>query len=192
MDLFTEIYNKLLVTQDTSDFLSPQTLIANFYIIALLISMYKAKKRREQLTNFIAITSVCVQYMLCAGLMQISINYALSGGNIGIAQFAYIGLVIIAILSFYIAYKAHLRYAFGFGQLFIVSNKLIALMCLGHIVIWVKLAVFKIYDVLWLDVFYSTYVLALSFVLAVIMLAPKFLNSRLGKIATLSFKKTGE
>lgn len=189
MDWLIELYNKLLVTRGQTDFFSPQTLIANLYIIALLVSMYKASKKRELFTNFIAITSVCVQYMLCAFVMEIAISYATKGGNLAIAQNAYLLLVIIAVAAFWISFKAHERWAFVYGNLFIVTNKLIAFLCIGHGLLWLKLAVLKIHnDFQWFHYFYSSFVLFISFALAFVMLFPSVLNTKLGRIMSLSFK----
>ena len=185
-DYLTDLYNDFMFASESRDAFSLQVLISIAYLLALALSIYRAHKNRELFSDFLSIAVVVTKYMLTTLLMEHVLMYIQSSHAVGNAQNVYLALCSFSLLSMYVLYKLHTRFSYQYGNLFFCVMKLSTLLAVAHFVIWFKFVVLDIQSAhAWVHYLYSSTVLYISIALAIAMLFPDVLRTRLGCIIGL-------
>lgn len=188
MEFLTSIYENLLLLKPKKEMFSIQTVYAAMFVLAFILSIYKASKNRELFTNFITIACICFNYLLSAWLVQLIYNYAENNENIALTQHTYLAVIVLNFATWYLAYRMHLKQAFVFGELYIAVRRLLLILSLCHFLIWIKLVALKIQvEYAELNYAYTVMVNYISLSLGFIMMFPSILKTKVRKVATLSF-----
>ena len=190
MELLEALYTKWLVIKPYTSVLSSQSIIAVAFLIALINSIRKALAQKEQLSNFITIACVCANYLLTALLMEYTIDYVQNNSSAASAQNVYIGFIIANALTLLIMYKVHVKLSYVFSPLFFAVVKLFIILSAFHLLLWVKLVVLNIQQSYpQIHYIYSFMVLYISFALAISMIFPYILNTKLGRVLIFSLPR---
>lgn len=185
-DYLADLYNKFMFASETRQAFSLQVMISLAYLSALGLSMYRAHKNRELFSDFLSIAVVVTKYMLTTLLMEHVLMFIQSNHAVGNAQNIYLAVSAISIFSMYVLYKLHTRFSYQYGDLFFCVMKLSAVLAIAHFIIWFKFVVLDIqHEWAWVHYMYSLIVLYISIALAVAMLFPYILKTRLGCIIGL-------
>ncbi|RJF37055.1 hypothetical protein [Pseudoalteromonas gelatinilytica] len=180
MQYLVELYNELLVATAVHKVFSVQVIIAISYAVALVLSFYRALRNRELFSDFLSIAVVVFKYQLTSLLMEKVLIYVQETGESGIAQNVYLSVAGINLLSLYILYKLHQRFSYKYGELFLSVFKLTIVVTIAHLIVWVKFVVLNIQEEhAYIHYMYSFIVLYISIVLAVVMLFPGLLKTKL-------------
>ena len=180
MQYLTDLYNEFLVATSAHKVFSTQVIIALCYTVALVHSFYRAFKHRELLSDFLSIAVVSSKYLVTSLLMEKVLLYISEGGNGAFAQNIYLALAGFNVLSMVILYKLHTKFSYTFGDLFFCIIKLTILLALAHFILWFKLVVLFVQaEHAYIHYMYSFIVLYISIALAVVMLFPGLLKTRL-------------
>ncbi|MBL4704685.1 MAG: hypothetical protein JKY54_09195 [Flavobacteriales bacterium] len=179
MSLLEKIYNKLLMITPGSDVFSMQTLLLCFYVIALLLAIYRANKNRERLTDFLTIVTACVKYGLTAVLVETFLNFTRLKDHPQVnAQMLYLYLFFINVIFVIILFYLHIKLSYVFGRLYQTVRRIFLFHGFLHLAIWLKLYVLNIQiEYEFLNYAYSFLVLYFSITLAIAMIKPKILNN---------------
>ncbi|MCK8127228.1 hypothetical protein MTF66_19605 [Pseudoalteromonas sp. 2CM39R] len=192
-EYLAELYSELLVVRATHKVFSWQSIIAFSYLLALILSIYRAHFNRERFSDFLSIAVVVVKYLLTSLLMERVLIYIETTGNWQAAQNVYLALFAINILSMFVVYLLHARLSYKFGGLFFAVLRITAALALSHFILWFKFVVLNIQEPYpWVHYTYSFVVLCLSAMLAVAMLFPNILLNRFGCIIGLSLPRGRE
>lgn len=190
VDFLQELYNKWLVIKPYTDTFSFQAVIATSYLIALLNSLRKALKEGEYFSNFITITSVCVNYLLTALMMEYALEYVKNHNSAAGAQNVYVGFVIANSIMLLAMYRIHIVFSYRFNELFFKVSKLFLILTFSHLIIWIKFVVLDLQqEFAHIHYLYSFIVLYISLVLSFIMLFPDVLRTKFGCIVTFSLPR---
>lgn len=185
-DYLADIYSEFMVASESRDAFSYQVIISIAYLLALILSMYRAHKNKELFSDFLSISVVVTKYMLTTLLMEHVLMYIQSNHTVGNAQNVYLALSFISLLSMFALYKLHTRFSYQYGALFFCVMKLSALLALAHFVLWFKFVVLDLqHEHAWVHYVYSSTVLYISIALAIAMLFPSILRTRIGCIIGL-------
>ncbi|MAD89032.1 MAG: hypothetical protein CMK64_04965 [Pseudoalteromonas sp.] len=181
MDTIQSIYQTLLVITPGSDVFSLQILLLSLYVIALVFSMARAHKDQERITDFLSTITATIKYALTAILVEIFLEYARHPDNISnnfaSIQNIYLYLFFINIAFVFIHYQIHLRFSFVYGRLYQVVKRVFLWHGFLHLMIWFKFVVFNIQeDLLFIEHFYSFFVVYLNITLFIAMIKPSLLK----------------
>ncbi len=180
MQYLVDLYNELLVATAVHEVFSIQVIIALCYAIALILSLYRAHKNNELFTDFLSIAVVVFKYQITSLLMEKVLLYVQETGDSGIAQNVYLSVAGINILSLYILYKLHDRFSYKYGELFFSVFKLTSVVTVAHLIVWFKFVVLNVQEEhAYIHYIYSFVVLYISIALAVVMLFPSLLKTKL-------------
>lgn len=186
IEYFTGLYNKLMVASDHHDVFSIQVVISLTCLLALTLSIYRAVKNKELLSDFLSISVVVSKYMLTTLMMEHILIFIHENQNVGNAQNVYLALCAFSLLSLFILYRLHTRFSYKYGELFFTVVRLTLVLSVAHLILWVKFVVLDIQEgFAVLHYLYSFTVLYISGVLGVVMLFPKILNTKLGDVLSL-------
>lgn len=186
IEYFTGLYNKLMVASDHHDVFSIQVVISLTYLLALTLSIYRAVKNKELLSDFLSISVVVSKYMLTTLMMEHILIFIHENQNVGNVQNIYLAVAAFNILGLFILYRLHTRFSYKYGELFFTVVRLTLLLSFAHLILWVKFVVLDIQEgFAVLHYLYSFTVLYISCVLGVVMLFPKILNTKLGDVLSL-------
>lgn len=192
-EYLAELYSELLVVRATHKVFSWQSIIAFSYLLALVLSIYRAHINKERFSDFLSISVVVVKYLLTSLLMERVLIYIETTGNWQAAQNVYLALFATNLLSMFVVYFLHAKLSYKFGALFFAVLKVSAMLAFAHLVLWFKLVVLNIQEPYpWVHYAYSFIVLCLSAMLAVAMLFPNILLNRFGCIIGLSLPRGRE
>lgn len=176
---FEKIYNKLLIITPGSDVFSLQTLLLCFYVLALVLAIYRANKNNERLTDFITILTACIKYGITAVLVETFLDFIrLKNHTAHEAQMLYLYLFFINIFFVAILFYIHIKLSYVFGLLYQVVSRIFLFHGSLHLALWIKLYVFRLqaeFEIL--NYIYSFSVLYFSIALAIAMLHPRILNN---------------
>ncbi|MGX1111599.1 hypothetical protein ACSSVW_000978 [Pseudoalteromonas sp. MBR-15] len=180
MQYLVDLYNELLVATAVHEVFSIQVIIALCYTVALINSFYRAYKHKEHFSDFLSIAVVSSKYLITSLLMEKVLLFISDGGSGEFAQNIYLALAAINVLSMIVLYKLHTTFSYVFGELFFCIMKLTLLLALAHIILWFKLVVLFIQaEHAYIHYIYSFVVLYISIALAVVMLFPSLLKTKL-------------
>lgn len=176
---FEKIYNKLLIITPGSDVFSLQTLLLCFYVLALILAIYRANKNNERLTDFITILTACIKYGMTAVLVETFLDFIrLQNHTAHEAQMVYLYLFFINIFFVAILFYIHIKLSYVFGLLYQVVSRIFLFHGFLHLALWIKLYVLRLqaeFEIF--NYIYSFSVLYFSISLAIAMLKPKMLGN---------------
>jgi hypothetical protein len=96
------------------------------------------------------------------------------------AQNVYLALCLFNLLSLWLLYLLHKKFSYKFGLLFFCVIKLTVVISIAHFILWFKFVVLDIQaEHAYIHYMYSFIVLYISIVLAVVMLFPGLLKTKL-------------
>lgn len=186
VDYLADLYNEFMVASETREAFSYQVMISLAYLLALALSIYRAHKNKELFSDFLSIAVVVTKYMLTTLLMEHVLMFIHNNDDVGNAQNIYLALSLLSVLSIYVLYKLHTRFSYQYGDLFFCVVKMSAALVLAHFFLWFKLVVLDIqHEFAWVHYVYSLIVLYISIALAIAMLFPDILRTRVGCIIGL-------
>lgn len=190
VNTLSNIYNSLLVATANHNVFSIQVLISLVYVLALALSLFRAMRQRELLSDFLCIAVVVSKYMLTTLLMERALMFLANTQRGDLAQNVYLGLCAFNILSIFIVYRLHIRFSYKYGGLFFVVLRLTLVLALAHFILWFKFVVLDIQEGLAvLHYLYSFTVLYISGALGVLMLLPRLVNTRAGRVLSLQLPR---
>ncbi|WP_199525286.1 hypothetical protein [Pseudoalteromonas sp. bablab_jr011] len=174
------LYKELMVATESHQVISLQAIIAVMYVLAFALSLYRALKNSEHFSDFLSIATVVVKYALTSLLMEYVLIFIAENQNIGNTQNIYLVASLINLLSIYFLYYLHTKLSFNFGQLFLCVVKLTIVLSMSHFILWFKFVVLDIQaEHAYIHYIYSFVVLYISIALAVVMLFPSLLKTKL-------------
>ncbi|MGJ8482992.1 hypothetical protein ACSFVZ_03085 [Pseudoalteromonas sp. SYSU M81236] len=180
MQYLVDLYNEMLVATSVHTVFSVQVIIAICYAIALVLSLYRALRNRELFSDFLSIAVVVFKYQITSLLMEKVLIYVQNTGESGIAQNVYLSIAGINLLSLYILYKLHQRFSYKYGELFFSVFKLTIVVTIAHLIVWFKFVILNVQEEhAYIHYIYSFIVLYISFTLAIVMLFPGLLKTKL-------------
>lgn len=186
-EYFADLYNKIMVASGDHAVFSIQVIISLAYLLALFLSVFRAFKDKELLSDFLSIAVVVSKYMLTTLMMEHILLYIQQNNRVDNAQNVYLGLSSFSALSLFVLYRLHVRFSYKYGALFFAVVRLTLLLCLAHFILWFKFVVLNIQEGFALvHYLYSFTVLYISIVLGVVMLFPNLLRTRLGSVFSLN------
>lgn len=181
-----DLYNEFMFASETRNAFSLQVVISLSYLLALCLSIFRAFKNKELLSDFLSIAVVVSKYMLTTLMMEHILIFIQENHQVGNAQNVYLALCAFSLLSLFILYRLHTRFSYKYGELFFTVVRLTLVLSVAHLILWVKFVVLDIQEgFAVLHYLYSFTVLYISFVLGVVMLFPKILNTKLGDVLSL-------
>ncbi|TGV20347.1 hypothetical protein E5N72_09840 [Pseudoalteromonas sp. MEBiC 03607] len=174
------LYKELMVATENHQVISMQVIIAVMYVLAFAISLFRAIGNRERFSDFLSIATVVTKYALTSLLMEYVLIFIAENQSIGNTQNIYLVACLINLLSIYILYLLHTKFSFNFGLLFFCVIKLTVVLSLAHFILWFKFVVLDIQaEHAYIHYIYSFIVLYISFTLAIVMLFPGLLKTKL-------------
>lgn len=180
MQYLVDLYNELLVVTAVHKVFSVQVIIAISYAVALVLSFCRALRNRELFSDFLSIAVIVFKYQLTSLLMEKVLLYVQETGESGIAQNVYLSVAGINVLSLYILYKLHQHFSYKYGELFLSVFKLTIIVTAAHLIVWIKFVVLNIQEEhAYIHYIYSFIVLYVSIALAIVMLFPRLLKTKL-------------
>lgn len=189
-EYLTNLYNEFMFASETRHAFSIQVLISLSYLLALAASITRAIKHTEIFSDFLCISVVVSKYMLTALLMEHVLIYIQENHKVANAQNVYLGLCAFNILSIFIVYRLHIRFSYKYGPLFFAVVRLTAVLALAHFILWFKFVVLNAQEgFAVLHYLYSFTVLYISGVLGVLMLLPRLVNTRAGRVLSLQLPR---
>lgn len=117
----SDLYNNLLVATAEHEVFSLQVIISLAYLLALILSMYRAHNNKELFSDFLSIAVVVSKYMLTTLLMEHVLMFVAETGRSDLAQNVYLALSSASVLSMLVLYYLHNRFSYQYGDLFFVS-----------------------------------------------------------------------
>ena len=190
IEYFAQIYDKLMIASDYHEVFSLQVVISITYLLALFGSVFRAVNHNELFSNFLCISVVVTKYMLTTLLMEHILLYIQENNRVDNAQNVYLGLCAFNILSIFIMYRLHMRFSYKYGPLFFVVLRLTLALALAHFILWFKFVVLDIQEgFAVLHYLYSFTVLYISGALGVLMLLPRLVNTRAGRVLSLQLPR---
>lgn len=190
IEYFAQIYDRVMIASDYHEVFSLQVVISITYLSALFGSFFRAVNHNELFSNFLCISVVVTKYMLTALLMEHVLIYIQENHKVANAQNVYLGLCAFNILSIFIVYRLHIRFSYKYGPLFFAVVRLTAVLALAHFILWFKFVVLDIQEgFAVLHYLYSFTVLYISGVLGVLMLLPRLVNTRAGRVLSLQLPR---
>ncbi|WP_348708784.1 hypothetical protein [uncultured Pseudoalteromonas sp.] len=175
-----ELYNEFMFASETRDAFSLQVVISLLYLCALVLSVFRAIKNRELFSDFLSIGVVVTKYLLTSLLMEKVLLYIHNSHAVENAQNVYLALSLFNLLSLWFLYLLHKNFSYKFGLLFFCVFKLTIVIAIAHFVLWFKFVVLDIQaEHAYIHYMYSFIVLYISIALAVVMLFPSLLKTRL-------------
>jgi len=179
-EYLAELYNKALLVSENREVFSYQVLISLSYLLALILSMIRAVKDKELFSDFLTIAVVVTKYMLTTLLMEYALTYIQENHAVDNVQNVYLGLSATSLFSMYVLAKLHEKFSYKFGLLFFCVIKLTVVLSIAHFILWFKFVVLDIQaEHAYIHYMYSFIVLYISIVLAVVMLFPGLLKTKL-------------
>ncbi|MEQ5874761.1 hypothetical protein J3455_09345 [Pseudoalteromonas sp. NFXS39] len=179
-EYLAELYNKALLVSENREVFSYQVLISLSYLLALILSMVRAVKDKELFSDFLTIAVVVTKYMLTTLLMEYALTYIQENHAVDNVQNVYLALSATSLFSMYVLAKLHKKFSYKFGLLFFCVFKLTIVIAIAHFVLWFKFVVLDIQaEHAYIHYMYSFIVLYISIALAVVMLFPGLLKTRL-------------
>mgnify|MGYP006155099087 CR=1 FL=1 len=190
IEYFAQIYDRVMIASDYHEVFSLQVVISITYLLALFGSVFRAVNHNELFSNFLCISVVVTKYMLTALLMEHILLYIQENNRVDNAQDVYLGLCAFNMLSIFIVYRLHIRFSYKYGPLFFAVVRLTAVLALAHFILWFKFVVLNIQEgFAVLHYLYSFTVLYISGVLGVLMLLPRLVNTRAGRVLSLQLPR---
>jgi len=175
-----ELYNEFMFASETRDAFSLQVVISLLYLFALVLSVFRAIKNRELFSDFLSIGVVVTKYLLTSLLMEKVLLYIHNSHAVENAQNVYLALCLFNLLSLWLLYLLHKKFSYKFGLLFFCVIKLTVVLSIAHFILWFKFVVLDIQaEHAYIHYMYSFIVLYISIVLAVVMLFPDLLKTKL-------------
>ncbi|GGE87501.1 hypothetical protein [Pseudoalteromonas gelatinilytica] len=175
-----ELYNEFMFASETRDAFSLQVVISLLYLCALVLSVFRAIKNRELFSDFLSIGVVVTKYLLTSLLMEKVLLYIHNSHAVENAQNVYLALCLFNLLSLWFLYLLHQKFSYKFGLLFFCVIKLTVGLSVAHFILWFKFVVLDIQaEHAYIHYMYSFIVLYISIVLAVVMLFPGLLKTKL-------------
>ncbi|WP_304637681.1 MULTISPECIES: hypothetical protein [Pseudoalteromonas] len=175
-----ELYNEFMFASETRDAFSLQVVISLLYLFALVLSVFRAIKNRELFSDFLSIGVVVTKYLLTSLLMEKVLLYIHNSHAVENAQNVYLALCLFNLLSLWLLYLLHKKFSYKFGLLFFCVIKLTVVISIAHFILWFKFVVLDIQaEHAYIHYMYSFIVLYISIVLAVVMLFPGLLKTKL-------------
>jgi len=175
-----ELYNEFMFASETRDAFSLQVVISLLYLFALVLSVFRAIKNRELFSDFLSIGVVVTKYLLTSLLMEKVLLYIHNSHAVENAQNVYLALCLFNLLSLWLLYLLHKKFSYKFGLLFFCVIKLTVVLSIAHFILWFKFVVLDIQaEHAYIHYMYSFIVLYISIVLAVVMLFPGLLKTKL-------------
>lgn len=175
-----ELYNEFMFASETRDAFSLQVVISLLYLCALVLSVFRAIKNRELFSDFLSIGVVVTKYLLTSLLMEKVLLYIHNSHAVENAQNVYLALCLFNLLSLWFLYLLHQKFSYKFGLLFFCVIKLTVVISIAHFILWFKFVVLDIQaEHAYIHYMYSFIVLYISIVLAVVMLFPGLLKTKL-------------
>ena len=175
-----ELYNEFMFASETRDAFSLQVVISLLYLFALVLSVFRAIKNRELFSDFLSIGVVVTKYLLTSLLMEKVLLYIHNSHAVENAQNVYLALCLFNLLSLWLLYLLHKKFSYKFGLLFFCVIKLTIGLSIAHFILWFKFVVLDIQaEHAYIHYMYSFIVLYISIVLAVVMLFPGLLKTKL-------------
>tara|TARA_Y100000780_G_scaffold186390_1_gene172923 strand:+ start:25218 stop:25805 length:588 start_codon:yes stop_codon:yes gene_type:complete len=188
LNTLTNIYNDLLVATAAHNVFSLQVVISVCYVLAFGLSIVRALKNTELLSDFLCIAVVGSKYMLTTLLMEHVLMFLADTQRGDLAQNVYLALCGFNLLSVYVLYKLHTRFSYKYGPLFFTVVRLTLVLALAHFAVWVKFVVLDIQEgFAVMHYAYSFIVLYISVALGVLMVFPRLLFTRFGRFMSLQF-----
>lgn len=188
MQYLVDLYNEFLVATAAHEVFSTQVIIALCYTIALIHSIYRAYKHKELFSDFLSIAVVVSKYLLTSLLMEKVLLFVSESGRGDIAQNVYFFLAAFNVMSMAILYMLHTKLSYKFGNLFFCVIKLTTLLSFAHLILWFKLVVLNIQaEHAYVHYIYSFIVLYVSIALAIVMLFPRLLKTKLKVLVSPSW-----
>ena len=187
MDWLYQLYEKLVFFREQVDFLSPQTILANLYTLALVMSFLRARKRRELYSNFLTICGLCINFYISAFLMWFAIEYATTKETARLSWYVYIAFIVLNAATIYLVWWFHSKKSFVIGSLFFVTSKYLLILSVLHGVLWVQINGWFVIGE-WFYYFYPPFVLYSSFAMAVLMFFPSILKTNFRRIMSMSLR----
>lgn len=189
-EYLTNLYNELMFASETRHAFSIQVLISLSYLLALVASIIRAVKHTEIFSDFLCISVVVSKYMLTTLLMEHVLIYIQENHKVTNAQNIYLAVFAFNILSIFIVYRLHIRFSYKYGPLFFVVLRLTLVLALAHFILWFKFVVLDIQEgFAVLHYLYSFTVLYISGALGVLMLLPRLVNTRAGRVLSLQLPR---
>ena len=175
-----ELYNEFMFASESRDAFSLQVVISLLYLFALVLSVFRAIKNRELFSDFLSIGVVVTKYILTSLLMEKVLLYIHNSHAVENAQNVYLALCLFNLLSLWLLYLLHKKFSYKFGLLFFCVIKLTVVLSIAHFILWFKFVVLDIQtEHAYIHYMYSFIVLYISIVLAVVMLFPGLLKTKL-------------
>ena len=175
-----ELYNEFMFASESRDAFSLQVVISLLYLFALVLSVFRAIKNRELFSDFLSIGVVVTKYILTSLLMEKVLLYIHNSHAVENAQNVYLALCLFNLLSLWLLYLLHKKFSYKFGLLFFCVIKLTVVISIAHFILWFKFVVLDIQaEHAYIHYMYSFIVLYISIVLAVVMLFPGLLKTKL-------------
>ena len=175
-----ELYNEFMFASETRDAFSLQVVISLLYLFALVLSVFRAIKNRELFSDFLSIGVVVTKYLLTSLLMEKVLLYIHNSHAVENAQNVYLALCLFNLLSLWLLYLLHKKFSYKFGLLFFCVIKLTVVLSIAHFILWFKFVVLDIQaEHAYIHYMYSFIVLYISIDLAVVMLFPGLLKTKL-------------
>tara|TARA_Y100000782_G_C10188208_1_gene268240 strand:+ start:1159 stop:1728 length:570 start_codon:yes stop_codon:yes gene_type:complete len=188
MEYLVDLYNELLVATAAHKAFSVQVIIALCYTAALVNSFYRAYKHKECFSDFLSIAVVSSKYLVTSLLMEKVLLFISNGGSGEFAQNIYLALAAFNVLSVIVLYKLHTKFSYVLGELFFCIMKLTLLLASAHFILWFKLVVLFIQEEhAYIHYIYSFIVLYVSIALAIVMLFPRLLKTKLKVLVSPSW-----
>ncbi|MFY8285408.1 hypothetical protein AAEU31_18060 [Pseudoalteromonas sp. SSMSWG5] len=179
-EYLAELYNKALLASENKEVFSYQVIISLSYLLALILSMLRALKDNELFSDFLTIAVVVTKYMVTTLLMEYALTYIQDNHAVDNVQNVYLGLSATSLFSMYVLSKLHEKFSYKFGLLFFCVIKLTVVLSLAHFILWFKFVVLDIQsEHAYIHYIYSFIVLYISFTLAIVMLFPGLLKTKL-------------
>ncbi|MCF2915052.1 hypothetical protein L1266_02385 [Pseudoalteromonas sp. Cn5-37] len=174
------LYRELMVATENHQVISMQAIIAAMYVLAFATSLFRAIGNKELFSDFLSIATVVVKYAVTSLLMEYVLIFIAENQSIGNTQNIYFVACLINLISIYILYLLHTKFSYKFGLLFFCVIKLTVVLSIAHFILWFKFVVLDIQaEHAYIHYMYSFIVLYISIVLAVVMLFPGLLKTKL-------------
>ena len=180
IDYISDLYNEFMFASESRDAFSLQVIISLMYLVALVLSVYRAVKNKELFSDFLSIAVVVTKYLITSLLMEKVLLYIHESHAVNNAQNVYLALCLFNLLSIWLLYILHVKLSYKFGLLFFCVLKLTIIIALSHFILWFKFVVLDIQaEHAYIHYIYSFVVLYISIALAVVMLFPNLLKTKL-------------
>lgn len=185
-----DLYNEFMFASETRNAFSLQVVISLTYLFALFLSVFRALSNKELFSDFLSIAVVVTKYMITTVMMEHILIFIQENHQVGSAQNVYLGLCAFNILSIFIVYRLHIRFSYKYGPLFFSVVRLTGALALAHFILWFKFVVLDIQEgFAVLHYLYSFTVLYISGALGVLMLLPRLVNTRAGRVLSLQLPR---